>query len=97
MIKVYHNKNFLNIPSWKWGTEVKPEIVDLKWVATVDTDDLNAAFEKTNHIDCAWEYNEEVSSCLIKQRSTSCGDVLIHGDKAYVVAAVGFVEIDNLY
>ena len=48
-------------------------------VATVDTADINGVFRLTNHIDCEWWNNVEVT--LVKEsRSTSVGDVVVDAE-----------------
>jgi len=48
-------------------------------VANVDTDDLDAAFQLTNTIDCPWWDNEGVE-VINKARSTSVGDIIVSED-----------------
>lgn len=64
-------------------------------VAEVKTADLEVAFEKTNHIDKAWQENTEVTSFTEKARSTSVGDICIKGDEVFVVSGVGFEQIPS--
>lgn len=68
-------------------------------VATVNTDDLDYAYERTNTIDNYWWDNEGVTKHFTAEgcRSTSCGDILMDGDKVYFVASFGFVELDKAY
>lgn len=63
-------------------------------VATVDTDDLDVAFQDTNSIDSHWHTNTSIKWFLSDQsRSTSVGDVLAHDGKLYLVDAIGFKEV----
>jgi hypothetical protein len=61
-------------------------------VAIVDTDDLNKAYELTNHIDSDWYYNKGVTG-IRRTRSTSVGDMMILDNKIYIVERMGFKEI----
>lgn len=63
-------------------------------VADVDSDDLDVAFEKTNHIDRSWMENEGVTAHGTRQRSTSVGDVLEVNGKLYAVSGVGFTALN---
>ena len=65
-------------------------------VAEVATDNLDAAYRDTNHIDCAWQQNEAVTALAQEARSSSVGDVFIHDGTAYVVASFGFERLDGL-
>jgi len=81
-IKVYH-KPFL--PKGKAG--------DFALVATVATQSLDEAFERTNSIDCPWQENEGVVVAPggERARSTSIGDVMQLADGTYMkVAPAGF-------
>jgi len=60
-------------------------------VATVDTDDLEEAFELTN----LWEDTSKVQK-LSKMYSTSVGDIFGLGGRYYIVDAFGFKEL-NLF
>lgn len=63
-------------------------------VAMVRADDPEKAFTLTNHIDNDWTKNADVIKVTPAPcRSTSVGDVLIGGSKAYVVERAGFSEI----
>jgi len=86
MIKVYHNSDFVDFfftRSFEKST--------FTHVADVDTNDLNVAYEKTNHWERSWQENAEVTPKNEKARSTSVGDVLVvEGPVVYVVASIGF-------
>jgi hypothetical protein len=96
MIRVYHAID----PTFSLHARV-PEKVSLDkftHVANVDTDDLDTAFQLTNHIDCPWQHNQRVLAQGQKhQRSTSVGDVLQEGDTGvlHMVAPFGFVEVNK--
>lgn len=64
-------------------------------VADVFSDDLDVAFEKTNHIDKSWQENKEVYSLKNKARSTSVGDLFIRENEVFLVSAVGFEKMPN--
>jgi len=65
---------------------------DYELVAHVDTDDLDVAFELTNHISNEWWLNEDVQ-CVKQGRSTSVGDVLELNNKLYRCEMAGWSEI----
>ena len=63
-------------------------------VADVYTDDLEKAFELTNHIDSDWTKGIRVIA-VEGQRSTSTGDVMKMADGSlHLVAAFGFVKLE---
>lgn len=67
--------------------------VEYKLVATVDSNDLEVAFDRTNNIDSAWPNNELVTAELNPNghRSTSSGDVMVNEDgQIFTVSTVGF-------
>jgi len=97
MIKVLHNKNFLNFALCFDEKELLEKITnmpmtDLTEVAHVDTDNLDEAFRLTNHIDSDWSTNEKVAT-IAKSRSTSVGDILQLNGQFWMVANIGFVKI----
>jgi len=64
---------------------------EFELVARVDTDNLDKAFELTNHIDCEWWDNEGVE--LVKEsRSTSVGDVIEVNREWFRCGMVGWVK-----
>jgi len=63
-------------------------------VALVDTEDLNKAFELTNNIDSSWTRNPGLVTDKEACRSTSTGDVLKINGKYYLVASIGFKQLD---
>lgn len=69
-------------------------------VAEVASNDLEEAFELTNHIDSSWQENKGVKAFTDRARSTSVGDLCVRGDEVFVVSAIGFEklseEINNL-
>lgn len=89
MVKIYHNQETDCFTDYK-----EIDAANLKLVAEVETDDLEWAFMKTNHIDSRWWYNMDVNCFDFKARSTSIGDVMELNGKFYVVAKVGFNPIE---
>ena len=92
MIKVYHNQ------SSNRHLEVKPDVLrqnfkDAVHVANVDTNDLEKAFELTNHIDGPWPSNPGVEVLTEHVRSTSVGDFMVLNDHTYAVDAFGFIKL----
>jgi hypothetical protein len=65
-------------------------------VAKVQTDNLDRAFELTNHIDSPWPTNSGVVLTGLNKdlRSTSVGDILVNHDtnEAFLVAPFGFIS-----
>jgi hypothetical protein len=86
MIKVYHNSNFVEDG---WTKELTGT---LTYVANVNTDDLEVAFECTNHIGRNWQEHESVEMVDEGQhRSSSMGDIFETEDgKRYIVDFFGF-------
>ena len=62
-----------------------------RYVATVESDDLDKVYELTNHIDSDWQENDRVTVAKnARNRSTSVGDVLINSTGIWIVAPDGF-------
>ena len=91
MIIVYHNSNFTDY--YFRGVDELPADLLTK-VAEVDSNDLEEAFELTNHIEHNWTENEEVTPLISNPRSTSCGDIMEIDGKFYIVASCGFKKIN---
>lgn len=63
-------------------------------VATVDTNDLDKAYEFTNHIDQHWWDNPRVTVVEPRRhRSTSVGDLMHMDGKVFMVDSFGFTEV----
>ena len=75
--KVYHHKN----PTFGFGETPEFNDENFEVVAAVECDPENYGdvFRLTNHIDCAWWENPEVT-CIKQARSTSVGDVIVSED-----------------
>lgn len=92
MIKVYHNRNFID---YSFKDDAWPVAEELTHVANVYIDDAQygRAFELTNHIDHAWQDNDHVDAMTDKARSTSVGDVIELSDGRFMVCrSVGWAE-----
>jgi hypothetical protein len=96
MISVWHNRDFLK-HALDSSAPVKNILVS--YVATVPTADPEIAYRLTNHIDTNWNENPDI---LVNKeltgkpiRSTSVGDILIHGDKCLIVESYGFRELSR--
>ena len=99
---VYHKKSFEELLKHSRDTEgavARLQAIenatwpqDYDFVATVDTDNLEVAFELTNSIDCAWWTNAKVISRFEDDgcRSTSVGDVIIIDGRPFQCASVGW-------
>lgn len=96
MITIYHNENFLDIRYY--SSENPAALLDpakLTRVATVATNDLERAYKLTQNVTDYWINNKFVKPYVLgEQRSTSVGDVLWYEGKAYLVAVIGFIEIN---
>ena len=90
MITDYHNKSFLKL-QFKTPDELPKDC--LEKVAEIASNDLDNAFELTNHIDHDWTENEGVTPLVSKPRSTSVGDVMEIEGKFLLVDSYGFKEI----
>jgi hypothetical protein len=89
MIKIWHkvDSNFREGGSFP---------SDFELIATVETDDLEHAFERTNTIEHYWGENEEVEILVDRGcRSSSVGDVFELNGEAHQVASCGFVKIEK--
>ena len=90
MAKVYHAQNpvfgfsYKEQPKW-------PEEYQL--IAETETDNLEKAFELTNHISCAWWDNEGVTT-VKKSRSTSVGDIIVTNEGVFHCESSGWKKID---
>lgn len=88
VLRVYHAVNFV------WPVSEDPPAGTLTkyvLVAEVETDDLERAYELTNHTDEDWTLNSEVRAFAPSCRSTSVGDMIVTpDDEAYLVLPVGF-------
>lgn len=102
MIKVFHFPDSLDRDMFgKAAVTLAAENFEKSYhpVATVDTDDLDVAYERTNTIHGPWWQNEDVrfhgsaTHGMEGSRSTSVGDVLVRGNERWVVASCGFERI----
>lgn len=65
-----------------------------KAVASVQGNDLETAFELTNHIDAPWSSNPGVTALTPNARSSSSGDLFELSDGHwFVCASVGFTPV----
>jgi hypothetical protein len=76
-----------------WGH--KDEEWTYRHVASVDTDDLDVAWDRTNHIDDSWQKNADVIVAPMgeRARSSMVGDVFIRDGVAHCVAPFGFEQL----
>ncbi len=90
MITVFHNK------TTDFFTDLNNVlVVDLDFVAEVQTNSLDEAYKLTQNIDEAWVKNWQVRPNLnqAQYRSTSVGDVLQKGTDFYIVQRLGFYRV----
>ena len=106
--KVYHyDMKALHCSFGKWsqrgglgqvgGLCSAPALEDYKMVAVVEADDIDGAFQDTNHIVSDWQDSESVI-CLFgkaNNRSTSVGDIVVDMDtqERYLCASFGWSKI----
>ena len=103
MITVHHNILFLEY-QFEQPDQIPRLLLEI--VATVDTgtnksddEELNKAFELTNHIETDWTRNEEVTAFKKHPRSTSVGDILeiwepnTEEHKYFFVSSCGFKKV----
>ena len=92
-IDVYHANHANYFPA-ETGIPQPPWPHDFRKVGVVETDDINLAYQQTNHITRSWQENEEIVESVESARSSSCGDVFVlPGGTAMRVAGKGFVEV----
>jgi hypothetical protein len=104
MILVFHSKNFRDSSGFGLGECFTADDAlrafnssGYEFVGYVKTEDLNVAYQLTNHIDHDWTENEDVSAPVHSEpRSTSVGDILVSDTKVFIVARMGFEILDNL-
>ena len=92
---VYHRKTLFEIDN------IETDCIKLHWpeayklVASVEAEDLEQAYTKTQHIDQEWWKNPGVE-WLAKSRSTSVSDVIIGPDRhVMVVMGMGFTNLSE--
>lgn len=73
-----------------WDRAPAAGFANYNLVAVVDVDDLEKAFEVTNHIDHDWTKNPHIIMCCGSARSSSVGDVFVVDGVRHVVASSGF-------
>jgi hypothetical protein len=91
MIKVYHNSEFL-----QYGIDSTLEALkkgSFEYVAEVETDSLDEAYNNTNNVDSPWHLNTNVKATRRGNRSTSVGDLLKRDNTLFVVDSLGFREL----
>lgn len=94
MIKVYHQNNYkegMKFYSKQTLDKVAMSLYSL--VATVNTNDLDEAFELTNHLDKNWSENDKVDAVSSSVRSTMVGDLMEIDEEFYIVLALGFKKL----
>lgn len=96
MITIYHQKRIEGQHLW-WPRDPEPAPWPDRYqkVATVNTDDLDRAWELTNTIDRPWISNEDVQAEPGPHRSSMVGDVFEHNGTPHLVKADGF-EVLNI-
>lgn len=67
---------------------------EYRLVAYVSTDDVETAYELTNHVQRPWWENDGVERVGPETRSTSTGDVVVIGNIAFKCESCGWSESD---
>ena len=90
---VYHRKTLIDINSFENAISRLNWPEEYHLVASVEAENLDQAYAKTQHIDQQWWQNTGVE-LLAESRSTSIGDILIGPDcHIMVVMPVGFADL----
>jgi len=95
MITVFHNPKFVDLA---FSRDIVADFqaaqmeTSLEKVAEVQTEDLDEAYQDTNHIDRPWHDNESVT-LIKKSRSTSIGDVMERNGERFIVDKIGFKRL----
>lgn len=94
--KVYHAKDFPSSLIKKQKFTFPDDFVEV--AECEQSEELDVAFELTNHIDSPWWLNKGVIRKVdTEPRSTSVGDVVVLSDgTAYVCQIVGWKIIGNI-
>lgn len=66
---------------------------DFEYVADVESNDKNVAYQLTNSIESYWGENDGVEEYGEKHRSTSVGDIMVCEDGIYAVDTCGFKKL----
>lgn len=89
MIRVWHNRHFLDYACKNYTVESAQRILDeditCDLAASIDTDDPTIAYQFTNNIDKLWGENQGVKATGLSQRSTSVGDIFEFKDGIYLI------------
>jgi len=93
--EVYHAKKLISRVFDEFLVPVNfPQDFD-KVAEVVTNEGLDGVFRVTNHIECAWWNNKEVTWHKDRSRSTSVGDIVIGEDKKkWICNMVGWKEIN---
>jgi len=92
---VYHRKTLLNIDCFENAIPKLYWPEDYRLVTSVEAENLEQAYTKTQHFECEWWNNPGVE-LLAKSRSTSVNDVIIGPDRhVMVVTPVGFADLSQ--
>lgn len=102
MIEVYHH-DYSGSLTFLRDDELRVEVGKMllkkayKKVAVVNTAEKNSAYMLTNHIDKAWQQNDNVTAFDWKARSTSIGDIMVEEGNISIVASTGFIPLVYCY
>lgn len=97
-INVWLDEDSASLGKLITATKAALQSEQLKAAANVDVDDINEVFTATNTIDRNWIENDTVTllSDELAMYSTSVCDLVTKGDKCWLVASVGLIEICNI-
>lgn len=90
MIKIWH-KELMDRGNFQVDKEGVLQQSHYRHVADIDTDDLEKAFELSNHISTSWYINPGVKMhTTYRVRSSSVGDVFERDGLIWEIASFGF-------
>jgi hypothetical protein len=102
MARIYHSKNTRDSMDYPLeGVYTKEDAAkafmlgQYELVAMTRSNDLDDAFELTQHIHESWTENEGVTPLKHRPRSTSVGDIIVNSEGAHIVAPVGFHPLSD--
>ena len=96
MIAVYHQRRAHEFAlMWEPGEGNAPFPKHYELVALVDTNDLEEAWELTNHVDSDWTKGDKVLVDNDGERSSMVGDVFERNGWFGVVDMAGFSNFDD--
>ena len=78
-----------------WAASCYSPVAEVEANGADDMENLEIAFERTNHIMCDWRENEGVKALATRCRSTSVGDIVKIGHALYLCSPIGWTKLEN--